>query len=310
MGGMTTFREAVMPFYARIHGEVLPLGMGCATIGHKADAGVLRQFQEVLAAAYESGVRYFDTSIQYGGSEYRLGEFLRDVPRESVFLATKSPIPNALAPHEAYVHMRQAIHNALERLGVEQIDLYQVHDVVSLDSTLMDGGALEALLEAQEAGLIRYIGLGVRDHHLLRNAASHPDFDTVLTYRDFLPIHIPAAGLIAEAVGQGKAVINGSPLAFGLLTGGDPRQKTGLSAENQPLIPTAGRLYDLCEAHGWPLLGVALRFPMRNPDIAITLTGPGSPEEWSATLAALSVPIAEGGWKVIDALREDAESKT
>jgi aryl-alcohol dehydrogenase-like predicted oxidoreductase len=294
---MTTFREAVTAFYARIGDDTLPLGLGCATLGRRGDDALYRQFRATLDAAYESGVRYFDTAEKYGESEARVGEFLRTVPRESVFLATKSTLPEPATPGAARDHLRRAVRVALERLGVDRIDLFQVHDVESLDATLADGGALDALREARAEGLIRYVGLGTRQHDLLLQAARHPDFDTILTFRDYLPIHPVAAPLIEEAWREGKGVINGSPLAFGLLTGDDPRVNPRLTGENLPLVPAAGELYNLCATWGVPLLGVALRFPLDNPEIALTLTGPGSPEEWRATVAALAVPVPAEIWR-------------
>ena len=293
------FRREVGRYYPRIGGETLPLGMGCATMGRGTDAAGLARYQATLAAVYESGLRYFDTSAQYGGSEFRLGRFLRGVPREGVFIATKSPLPGELTPDEAFVFMRQAVRNSIERLGGAPIDLFQIHDVQTLKAILPDGGALDALRVARAAGEIRYIGLATRHHELLQTATRHGDFDTILTFRDYLPMHAPAAGLIAEAAERGIGVINGSPLAFGLLAGSDPRQNSQLVGENLPLIPDAARVYDLCKARGWPVLAVALRFPMRNPNISITLTGPGDPAEWEATQAAFAVAIPEEEWRVI-----------
>lgn len=120
-----SFREYVRQFQARLAGVSLPIGMGCATIGQGADEARYEQFLATLYAAYDRGVRYYDTSAQYGGSEFRVGRWLRDVPRETVFLATKSPIPAALRPEEAKLYIKQALHNSLERLGVSQIDLFQ-----------------------------------------------------------------------------------------------------------------------------------------------------------------------------------------
>lgn len=295
-------RREIARHYPRIGGETLPLGMGCATIGRETDADGLKQIQATLAAAYQSGLRYFDTSAQYGGSEFRVGTFLRGVPRAGVFVATKSPLPDALTPDEAFVFMRQAVRNSRERLGGAQIDLFQIHDVHRLEAVLADGGALDALRAARDAGEIRYIGLATRFHDLLRTATGDADFDTILTYRDYLPVHAPAAPLIAAAAERGKGVINGSPLAFGLLTGEGPRHEWPAHSENRSLAAAAGRLYDLCTARNWPLLGVALRFPMRNPHISITLTGPGSVAEWEAAKAALATPIPEDGWREIEAL--------
>src|ERR1044072_6818080 len=84
------FREEVQRFYVQVDGKTLPLGMGCATIGGAGDSETQRRFQATLEAAYEGGMRYFDTSVLYGGSEFRVGRFLRGIDRSNVFVATQS----------------------------------------------------------------------------------------------------------------------------------------------------------------------------------------------------------------------------
>lgn len=291
------FRTEVRAYYCEYNGEKLPLGMGCAALGGPADTLALARFQATLDAAYECGIRYFDTSVNYGGSEFRLGQFLRRVPRDSLFVATKSGIPSAYTPCEAKVHLRQAIRNSQERLGLDVIDLFQIHDVDTLDQSLAPGGALEELVEAQATGAIRYIGLGTRFHDLLEEAINQGQFDTILTYSDFTPLNQTAGALITLASGRGVGVINGSPLAFGLMTGADPRSNPRIEGEYRRYVGLAGKLYDLCVEHGVSTLNVALRYPMCNSDIAITLTGPGSPDELQAALAAAATAIPNRFWQ-------------
>lgn len=293
------FPLAVRGYYRKQGDTSQAVGMGCATIGRAADAAELLQFQKTLDFAFESGIRYFDTSAKYGGSEFRLGEFLRRMPREDVFVATKSPFPAELSPAEVGQFLRQAIHTSCERLGVSHIDLFQVHDVFSLDAVFAPGGGLEALKLAQEEGTIGYIGLGVRYHDLLARAAFSGEFDTILTYLDYTPLNTSAARLITAASTRGVGVINGSPLAFGLLTGDDPRKKQFHDSEFRRWLADASRLYDLCTAQSWSLLGAAMQFPMRNPHIHMTLTGPAFPEELRTTLQAIDIPLPDTAWEII-----------
>ena len=296
-----SFPHDVQNYYAMLNGKRLPLGLGTAYIGQGADAATLARFQRTLDDAYAAGIRYYDTSAQYGGSEFRIGEFIRRIDRGTVFVATKSPVPPPLTAREAALHVRQALHNSLERLGVTRIDLFQIHDVETLDQVLAPGGALETLLEARDQGLIRYIGLGTRFHHLLETAALHGAFDTILTYTDFTPVQQSARDLIALAAHRQVGVINGSPLAFGLLTGHDPRQNPHLGAEQKRGVAMAARLYDFCRSNHLPVLALAMQYPLCNPNIHMTLTGAALPEELRATLGAVNTPLPADIWQQLEA---------
>lgn len=299
------FREEARRFCTVLQGKVIPLGMGCATIGGAGNAEAQRRFARTLEAAYEGGMRYFDTSAAYGGSEFRLGRFLCSVERERVFVASKCPIPTTLTPSEAALHVRQGFYNSLERLGVDWLDLFLIHDVASLDVSLAPGGPIEALLRLREQGLIRYIGLGTRSHDLLRTAVAHPEFDAILTHLDYNLLDRSASPLIAFARERNAGVLNGSPLAIGLLTGRDPRSLSRVSPAVSRHYETAVRLYDFCRARDIPLLALALQYPMRSEGVSLTLTGPGSPEEVSASLAACTLDIPAEIWQEVEALLKE-----
>jgi aryl-alcohol dehydrogenase-like predicted oxidoreductase len=126
----------------------------------------------------EQGVNHIDTAASYGDSELRLAPWLAD-NRDSVFLATKTGRRDRAGA-------REEIHRSLERLGVDHVDLIQLHnlvDVIEWETALREGGALEAAIEARDEGLVRFIG--VTGHGLtvarmhLRSLERFP-FDSVL----------------------------------------------------------------------------------------------------------------------------------
>lgn len=107
-----------------------------------------------LGTLLEHGVNHIDTAASYGDSELRLAPWLKN-HRAEVFLATKTG-------KRDYGAAREEIRRSLERLGVDHVDLLQLHnlvDVIEWEFALREGGALEAAVEAREAGLVRFIGV-------------------------------------------------------------------------------------------------------------------------------------------------------
>ena len=137
-----------------------------------------------ISASLEVGVNHFDTAAGYGDSELHLGRWMPQI-RDGIFLSTKTD------QREKDVSKGQ-IHNSLERLGVDYVDLIQLHAVgnlETLDRVTRNGGSLEAALEAREEGLVRAIGITGHGHqtpavHL--EALRRYSFDTVMTPWNFV----------------------------------------------------------------------------------------------------------------------------
>jgi aryl-alcohol dehydrogenase-like predicted oxidoreductase len=147
---------------------------GAAALGDVSQA----EANATLEVLLEYGVDHIDTAASYGDSELRLAPWLKG-HRGQFFLATKTE-------EREYKGAREQIRRSLERLGVDRIDLLQLHnlvDVIEWEFALRDGGALEAAVEARDEGLIRFIG--VTGHGLtvarmhLRSLERFP-FDSVL----------------------------------------------------------------------------------------------------------------------------------
>ena len=123
-----------------------------------------------LELLLEHGVNHIDTAASYGDSELRLAPWLR-APAAT---ASSSPPRPASASYEA---AREEIRRSLERLGVDHVDLIQLHNLVDPDeweTALRAGGALEAAVEARDEGLVRFIGVTGHGLHGRRDAPAQP----------------------------------------------------------------------------------------------------------------------------------------
>ena len=132
----------------------------------------------VLELVVEFGINHIDCAASYGDAELRLAPFLAD-HRSEFFLATKTH-------HRSGFEARRSLEASLVRLGVEQLDLIQLHNLVDeaeWTEALADGGALEALVQARDEGLVRFIGVtghGTRVAEMHLRSLERFAFDSVL----------------------------------------------------------------------------------------------------------------------------------
>ena len=143
----------------------------------------------ILEVLLEHGVNHIDVAASYGDAELRVRPWLRSNPGR-FFLATKTDERRAAGA-------REELHRSLDRLGVDHIDLWQLHslaDPIEWDTALSPGGAIEAAVEAREQGLVRFLGV---TGHGAQIAANHRrslerfDFDSVLLPYNFVTMQLP-----------------------------------------------------------------------------------------------------------------------
>jgi len=153
---------------------------GAAALGSVGQDVADRALEVLLA----HGINHIDVAASYGDAELRVKPWLRG-NRESFFLATKTGERTAAAA-------REELHRSLDRLGVDHVDLWQLHnlsDPIEWDIALSPGGAIEAAIEARDQGLVRWIGV---TGHGAQIAANHRrslarfDFDSVLLPYNFV----------------------------------------------------------------------------------------------------------------------------
>lgn len=148
--------------------------LGAAAFGQVTQA----EADATIELALSYGVNHVDTAASYGDSELRLGSWIRRHGRP-FFLATKTGERTAPAA-------REQLHRSLERLGVDQVDLLQLHNLVDpgeWETALGPGGALEAAIAARDEGLVRFIGITGHGWSVARmhtRALERFDFDSIL----------------------------------------------------------------------------------------------------------------------------------
>jgi aryl-alcohol dehydrogenase-like predicted oxidoreductase len=153
---------------------------------------------KVLEILLEFGVNHLDTAAAYGDSELRIGPWMRE-HRKRFFLATKTG-------DRTYEKARESLHRSLERLKVDQLDLIQIHNLVEEDewrAALGPRGALEALVEARDQKLVRFIGItghGTRIPAMHSRSLERFAFDSVLFPYNFTMLQNPQYAADAEAL--------------------------------------------------------------------------------------------------------------
>lgn len=291
---------------------VSALGLGGAGLGgHHYGAVSEREAVETVQRALELGIDYVDTSPAYGDSERRIGLALSELSglRERVVISSKTGTHPLHRGYDAET-TRRSVADSLQQLQTDQIDLLFVHDPrpEQFWQALGRGGALEALEDLKAQGVIRAIGLGVRDHGLLLEATQSQRFDVLLTFLDCTLVNTSATNdLLPSAAKSNIGVVNGSALAMGLLSGAHPRQffreTLTWAGEEWPEVALAQELWQWAQDGQHDLKAYALQFSLLEPRIHSTLVGAKTPKEIEQIVLAASAITSDSAWQDIHRVR-------
>ena len=281
--------------------EVTCLGMGGAGLGRgdvTDDAAI-----EAVHRAIDLGINYLDTAPLYGESERRVGLALADGWREKIYLATKTGTHPEWRGDFSAAGTRRSVENSLRLLGTDYLDVCLVHDPERMDAVVAKGGALDELQRMREEGLIKFIGLGVRQHEFHKIAIETGVVDVILTYLDYTLLSQTAnEWLIPLAVENDIGIINGSPIAMGLLSGIEPDVSSKSDHISNAESEKAHQLWQWANDNNLNLLNLAIQFCFRQPRIAMNLTGSKNAEEVEQNFAAATTPIPDAVWEQVQAL--------
>ena len=300
-----------------------PLGLGCADVGNLYRAMTDEQAHAVLEAAWDAGIRSFDTAPHYGLglSERRLGAFLATRPREQYVVSTKvgrllRPSPETADrlddAHQFAVPaslrrvwdtsadgVRRSLDESLERLGLDRVDVLHLHDPEEHD---LDGAlatAVPALAELREQGVVTAVGVGSKSTGALVAAVRTGALDLVMVAGRFTLAEQPAAAvLLPECRAAGVGVVAAAAYGTGLLSGAplDERARYDYAGVPPEVLDRVRAVAEVCAAHGVPLPVAALRFPLREPSVRGVVVGAATPEQVRENVARVRTPVPDALW--------------
>ena len=262
--------------------------------------------------ALDAGVNLLDTSDQYsmGVAEEMVGAAIKG-KRGKVLLATKARYPTGAGPNDDGLsrhHLINACEASLKRLGVDHIDLYQLHGWDGLTPVEETIAALECLVTS---GKVRYLGVSnFSGWHLMKalGVADRAGSARFVSQQIHYTLEAREAEyeLIPISLDQGVGVLVWSPLAGGLLSGRYRRDQAGpkdgrnFAGFKEPPIRDEARLYDIIEllvaigeAHGVSAAEIALAWLLRRPAVTSVVIGAKNEAQLRANLKAGDVQLTD-----------------
>lgn len=345
-----TIQGTVLPTRGNVTGSSLPLnapaesgiryrprfrfGMGGTQIGNIFAPISDAQAQATLQAAWDGGVRHFDTSPFYGHglSEHRLGAFLRDKPRGEYLVSTKvgrvfSPsrqtLPTTLWADKLnfsyeYAHTaegaRRSVEDSLQRLGLSSIDIVYIHDLGPENTELPQPrtnsfeiartGAMVELERMRNEGLIRAWGFGINRPEAAVMAAEidgpTPDIVLLACQYSIIDHEESLTKTFPVLAKKGITVTVGTPLNDGFLGG---RNRYHFS-ESLPagVVEKRNRIAAVADKHGIDIRTAALQFAAAPSIVSAIVPGSRVPGQVEANIQSMKVSIPQAFW---DQLREE-----
>ncbi|KAB0268136.1 aldo/keto reductase [Microvirga brassicacearum] len=313
--------------------QVTEISLGGAAIGGLYRAVPRLNAEETFRAAWDAGIRYFDTAPFYGFglSERRMGDFLRDHPRDSYVLSTKvgrllravpedqvpdysyvEPLPFAVDYDYSYDGIMRSVEFSLARLGLNRIDILFVHDIgaythgqVANDGhlrDLMDSG-LKALEQLKREGSISAYGLGVNEVQVCLDVMARAPLDCILLAGRYTLLDRSASReLLPLCEKAGTSLVIGGVFNSGILaTGPVAGAHFDYGPADDDILRRVAQLEETATRAGVPLAAAALQFPLQHPAVATVLIGTAKASSLSRNLELLETPVPEDAWRSFEA---------
>ncbi|MCG5460554.1 aldo/keto reductase [Micromonospora sp. NPDC053740] len=297
------------------------LGFGAAQGGNLYRTTTDEEFASAVDAAWEAGLRYFDTAPHYGLglSERRLGAALRQRPRDEYVVSTK--VGRLLVPTPQDAHRRdsdgfdvpathrrvwdfsrdgvlRSIEASLERTGLDRIDIVYLHDP---DDHWEQAAheAVPALIDLRDQGVVGAIGAGMNQSAMLARFVRETDVDVMMCAGRYTLLEQGAAtDLLPAAENRGVGVVIAGVYNSGLLSRDRPPADAVYNYQQAPaaLIERARRIATVCETYGVTLPQAALAFVRRHPAVVSTVVGVRDEAQAVETVRRSGIVVPEELW--------------
>ncbi|WP_433131402.1 aldo/keto reductase [Micromonospora sp. CA-240977] len=317
-------RARALPRRPRV--RLTELGFGAAQGGNLYRGTTDEEFAAAVDAAWEAGVRYYDTAPHYGLglSERRLGAALRHRPRDEYVVSSK--VGRILVPSPENAHLRdsegfdvpathrrvwdfsrdgvlRSIEASLERSGLDRIDIVYLHDP---DDHWEQAAyeAVPALVDLREQGVVGAIGAGMNQSAMLARFVRETDVDVMMCAGRYTLLEQGAADdLLPAAEERGVGVVIAGVYNSGLLSRDQPPADAVYNYQQAPaeLIERARRIAAVCETYGVTLPQAALAFVRRRPAVVSTVVGVRTEGQVTETVRRSAVAVPEELWAALTA---------
>ena len=299
------------------------LGYGAANVGNLYRAMTDDDARDILDAAWDVGIRYFDTAPHYGLglSERRLGQFLADKPRNEYVVSTK--VGRLLRPNPQGAGqldldndfavpadlqrvwdfspdgIRCSVDESLQRTGLDRFDVVYLHDPERYD---LQGGidrALPALVGLRESGLVDRIGVGSMTTATLLACVQTDSLDLVMVAgRYTLADQSALTDLVPACREYGVGIVNAAVFNSGLLATDFPGFDARYDYDVVPagLLARVQHIAALCREAGVSLAAAALQYSLRDDAVRTVVVGGSSPQQIRQNAARLDEVIPSELW--------------
>ena len=263
------------------------LSYGASSLGSVFRETKEKESIEAVEAAIEGGINFIDVSPYYGHykAETVLGKALRNIPRDMYLLSTKVGRYGKDGVNTWDYSARRvtdSVYESMERLGIEFIDLINVHDI-EFQANLPGGlqkvvdETLPALVELKEKGVVGHVGITDLQLENLKWVVEHCQAGMVESILNFCHYTLNDDALLDYLdffEQRGIGIINASPLAMGLLS---QRGVPAWHPAPQPLVEACHRAAEYCSQKGYPIEKLAVQFSVSNERIVSTLFSSANP---------------------------------
>ena len=305
--------------------EIDSLGLGGAPLGGNFVNLGYAQAEELIQAAKNMGIGYFDTAPWYGfgrservmgdvlrGSEYilsdKVGRLLAPGPvKNPADFGMVDPLPFNVVYDYSYDGIMRAYEDNLQRLGLDRIDILLVHDIGEFQHGQdhvkhfknLESGGYRAMDELRTAGLIKAIGLGVNENKVCMDALAIGDWDVFLLAGRYTLLEQTAIDTLFPACRKaGTSIICGGPFNSGVLVG---RDSWNYAKAPKEVIDKARALSVVADEFGIPLPAAALQFPLGDEIVCSVIPGPRDKGELEQIVAWFRTPIPTEFWSTLKA---------
>ncbi|MBY8875031.1 aldo/keto reductase [Micromonospora sp. PLK6-60] len=304
--------------------EVSTLSFGAAQAGSLYRARSDEDVAAAIDAAWDVGIRYFDTAPHYGLglSERRLGAALRSRPRDEYVVSTK--VGRLLVPSPDTAHLRdpdgfdvpadrrrvwdfsrdgvrRSLDESLTRTGLDRIDIVYLHDPDDHAEQAISE-AIPALVELREQNVIGAIGAGMNQSRMLTRLVEETDVDVVMCAGRFTLLEQGAlADLLPAALRHDVAVVVAGVYNSGLLARDRPPTNASYNYAQAPteLLDRANRIAGVCEEYGTTLPAAALAYARAHPAVVSLTIGMASARQVHETVQRASAAIPAALWPAL-----------